>query len=113
MTRNSPLKVLVADDDNDILNLVKVALLAEKYEIILAHDGQEAVELARVHLPNLILLDVEMSRKTGLEACKILRSDPQMSEVPVIMLTSRSSEKDIVKGFEGGAHDYITKPFSL
>lgn len=113
MARATPLKVLIADDDEDILTLVKVALQAEKYDIVEARDGLEAVERARSEHPDLILLDVEMPRLNGLAACRDLRSDPSLSNVPIIMLTSRSSEKDIVRGFEDGAHDYITKPFSL
>ncbi|MBM3461355.1 MAG: response regulator [Armatimonadetes bacterium] len=109
----APIKVLIADDDEDILNLVKVALLAEKYEIVLARNGSEAVDRAREEQPNLILMDVEMPRMSGLEACRALRADPGLKSVPVIMLTSRSSEKDIMRGFQDGAHDYITKPFSL
>lgn len=113
MARTQPLKVLVADDDEDILQLVRVALQAEKYEILIARDGEEAVTRALTQHPDLILLDVEMPLKNGLEACQALRADPHASDIPIIMLTSRGTERDIVRGFEGGAHDYITKPFSI
>lgn len=113
MARNSPLKILVADDDEGILTMVASALQPENYEIILARDGLEAVERAFQEHPDLILLDVEMPNKDGLEACRQLRSDPSTRDVPVIMLTSRSTEKDLLKGFNEGAHDYITKPFSI
>jgi DNA-binding response OmpR family regulator len=108
-----PLKILVADDDEDILNMIRTALLPENYAIVVARDGVEAFEMARAERPDLIVLDIEMPRRNGYETCRLLRADPLTQKVPIIMLTSRSSEKDIVEGFEGGAQDYITKPFSL
>lgn len=113
MTPRSPLKILVADDDEDILNLIRSALLPENYSILVARDGIEALDVARVERPDLIVLDIEMPGRNGYEACRLLRSDPLTHHAPIIMLTSRSSERDIVEGFEGGAQDYITKPFSL
>jgi len=111
---NKPtLKVLIADDDDALLNLIRMALMPDEYDIVLAHDGVEAFELARVERPDLVVLDVEMPRQNGFETCRLLRGDPLTRHAPVIMLTSRSSERDIVQGFEGGAQDYITKPFSL
>lgn len=107
------LKILVADDDDGLLNLIRMTLLPEAYEIVLAHDGLEAVEVAREVRPDLIVLDVEMPRLNGFEACRQLRADPRTRHAPVILLTSRGSENDIREGFEGGAQDYITKPFSL
>jgi DNA-binding response OmpR family regulator len=113
MARNAPPRVLVADDDDDILSMVQNALLPEHYDIVLARDGQEAVKVARDKTPDLILMDVEMPHMDGLEATRVLRTDDQTRHVPIIMLTSRVSERDILQGFEGGAHDYITKPFSI
>lgn len=113
MSQNPPLKILVADDDEDILNMVRTALLPERYEIVVARNGIEAFEMACRERPDLIVLDIEMPLRNGLETCRMLRADPQTQHAPVIMLTSRASENDIVEGFEGGAQDYITKPFSL
>lgn len=113
MSNKPSLKILVADDDEAILNLICMALLPEQYDIIVAHDGVEALERAREERPDLIVLDVEMPRRNGFETCRLLRADPLTAHAPVIMLTSRSSESDILEGFEGGAQDYITKPFSL
>lgn len=113
MAPNSVLKILVADDDEDILTMIRAALLPENYQIAVARDGVEALEAARRDRPDLIVLDIEMPRMNGYDTCKALRADPLTQTVPVIMLTSRSREQDIVEGFEGGAQDYITKPFSL
>ena len=113
MSNKPSLKILIADDDEAILNMIRMALLPDEYDIVVAHDGVDAVEKAREARPDLIVLDVEMPRQNGYEACRLLRSDPLTSHAPVIMLTSRSSESDILEGFEGGAQDYITKPFSL
>jgi len=113
MARRGCLRVLIADDDDDILRMIQVALMDEQYEFIVAHDGTEAVALARSQRPHLILMDIEMPRCDGFEACRTLRADAQLHDVPIIMLTSRTSEKDILRGFADGAYDYITKPFSL
>lgn len=113
MNHASPFKILVADDDEELLALVRHALLSESYEVLVARDGLEAVQQAFAHVPDLVLLDVEMPGADGFEACRRLRSDPRTRRVPIIMLTSRGTEKDILQGFEGGAQDYVTKPFGI
>ena len=102
MNHASPFKILVADDDEELLALVRHALLSESYEVLVARDGLEAVQQAFAHVPDLVLLDVEMPGADGFEACRRLRSDPRTRRVPIIMLTSRGTEKDILQGFEGG-----------
>ncbi len=105
-------KILVADDEPDILEILSFNLKAEGYEVILAKNGNEAVDLAKKHQPNLIILDVMMPGKTGLEVCNILRAQPQFAETLIIFLTAMSDESAEIKGLETGADDYITKPVS-
>jgi two-component system alkaline phosphatase synthesis response regulator PhoP len=105
-------KILIADDEPDILEILEFNLKAEGYEVITAKNGDEAIDLAKKHSPNLIILDVMMPGKTGLEACNILRSQPQFTETLIIFLTAMSDESAEIKGLETGADDYITKPVS-
>jgi two-component system alkaline phosphatase synthesis response regulator PhoP len=104
--------ILVVDDEEDILELVKVNLLREGYKVIIAADGEEALKLARSQMPSLVILDLMLPGMDGLEVCRILRGDPKTEHIPVIMLTAKSGESDIIVGLEVGADDYVTKPFS-
>jgi two-component system alkaline phosphatase synthesis response regulator PhoP len=104
--------ILVVDDEEDILELVKVNLLREGYKVIIAADGEEALKLARAQMPSLVILDLMLPGMDGLEVCRILRGDPKTEHIPVIMLTAKSGESDIIVGLEVGADDYVTKPFS-
>ncbi len=105
-------KILIADDEPDILEILEFNLKAEGYEVITAKNGDEAIDLAKKHSPNLIILDVMMPGKTGLEVCNILRTQPQFTETLIIFLTAMSDESAEIKGLETGADDYITKPVS-
>jgi two-component system alkaline phosphatase synthesis response regulator PhoP len=107
-----PRKVLIADDEPDILEILKYNLLNEGYEVFTARDGDEALEKARRHLPELIILDVMMPRKTGVEVCQILRSQAAFRETLILFLTALNDEATQVKGLETGADDYISKPVS-
>jgi two-component system KDP operon response regulator KdpE len=107
MEKRSPL-VLVVDDEPHILQVVRMNLEMEGYHVITASSGAEALERLREDLPDLVLLDVEMPELNGFETLRMIR---EVSDVPVIMLTVRSEEDDIVHGLELGADDYITKPF--
>jgi two-component system response regulator MtrA len=104
--------VLAADDDEDILALVAFRLERSGYTVIQARDGQEALELALAEKPDLAVLDVMMPGVSGLDAIKQIRSDPDLADLPVILLTARAQESDVETGFDSGADDYITKPFS-
>jgi DNA-binding response OmpR family regulator len=104
--------ILVADDDQDILDLVRLRLTRVGYELLLAHDGREALELAREHVPDLAILDVSMPELDGYAVAKLLKRNPETAAIPVIMLTARAQVKEVEEGFAAGAHDYITKPFS-
>jgi len=105
-------KILVVDDEPDAVELIKFNLKAAGYEVATAADGDEALKKARAVLPDLIVLDLMLPEVDGLEVCKILRRDPKVSGIPIIMLTAKAAEIDRVLGLELGADDYVTKPFS-
>jgi two-component system alkaline phosphatase synthesis response regulator PhoP len=105
-------KVLIADDEPDILEILKYNLANEGYEVITAKDGDEALEKARRTQPDLVVLDVMMPRKTGVEVCQLLRAQPAFKETLIIFLTALNDEGTQIKGLETGADDYISKPIS-
>jgi two-component system alkaline phosphatase synthesis response regulator PhoP len=105
-------KILVVDDEENILELVDYNLKKEGYQVSSVMSGEEALESARSLKPDLILLDLMLPGVDGLEVCKILKSDPITATIPIIMLTAKGEETDIVTGLELGADDYISKPFS-
>jgi two-component system, OmpR family, response regulator VicR len=102
-------KVLVVDDEEPIADILKYNLENEGYEVVVAYNGQEAVELTKAEEPDIILLDIMLPEMDGMEVCREIRKDFQM---PIIMLTAKDSEIDKVLGLELGADDYVTKPFS-
>lgn len=105
-------RILIADDEPDILEIVSYNLGREGYEIHTAKDGNEALEKAKQLQPDLIILDIMMPRKTGVEVCQILRSQPDFQETLIIFLTALSDEASQIKGLETGADDYVSKPIS-
>lgn len=105
-------KILVADDEQDILEIISYNLVAEGYEVITAKDGNEALDLARKIHPDLIILDIMMPYKTGIEVCQIIRSNEEYNDILIIILTALSDETSHIKGLESGADDYVTKPIS-
>ena len=105
-------KILVADDEPDILEIISYNLRKEGYEVFTASDGNEALEKARHHHPDLIILDIMMPKKTGVEVCQILRTQPEFTQTLIIFLTALSDEAVQIKGLESGADDYLTKPVS-
>jgi two-component system, OmpR family, alkaline phosphatase synthesis response regulator PhoP len=104
--------LLIIEDDKDILELIRYNLQKEQYHITCASDGEEGLRLARSRSFDLILLDLMLPGIDGLEICKILKSESEMASVPIIMVTAKGEEVDIVVGLELGADDYIIKPFS-
>ncbi|MEA3339930.1 MAG: response regulator transcription factor [Chloroflexota bacterium] len=102
-------KILIVDDDTNIVELVKLYLEREGYRVLVAYDGLEALSLARQWQPDLIVLDLLLPEVDGLDVCRILQTE---SEIPVIMLTAKTAEEDRVIGLRMGADDYVTKPFS-
>jgi len=105
-------KVLIADDEPDILEILKYNLSNEGYEVFTAKDGDEALEKARRNQPDLVVLDVMMPKKTGVEVCQILRAQAAFKETLIIFLTAVNDEGTQIKGLETGADDYISKPVS-
>lgn len=104
--------ILTVDDEPPILDLVEFNLLKNGYRTLTAQDGETAVKLAREKQPDAIILDLMLPGIDGMEVCKRLKSDTQTHQIPIIMLTARGEEEEIVKGLEHGADDYVTKPFS-
>lgn len=104
--------ILVIEDEHDIQELVKYNLVKEGYPVSLADTGEHGIKLARSESPGLILLDLMLPGIDGLEVCKVLKGDSKTSHIPIVMLTAKGEEADIVAGLELGADDYITKPFS-
>ncbi|MEI6882156.1 MAG: DNA-binding response regulator [Bacteroidetes bacterium] len=107
---NSIFKVLVVDDENDILEFIQYNLKKEGYDVYLAHNGQEAIDIGHKIKPDLILLDVMMPVMDGIEACKQMKSDPDFANTFIVFLTARSEEYSEIAGFQAGADDYISKP---
>ncbi len=106
-------KILVVDDEKDIVELVQYNLEKEGYRISCAFSGEECLEFLKTELADLILLDLMLPEIDGLDVCKFLKNNPQTSHIPIIMLTAKGEETDIVLGLELGADDYITKPFKI
>jgi len=105
-------RILVVDDEEDILELVRFNLSKEGYQAICAETGERAVEMARSEVPDLIVLDLMLPGMDGLEVTKFLKKDPETQHIPIVMLTAKGEESDVVTGLELGADDYVTKPFS-
>jgi two-component system alkaline phosphatase synthesis response regulator PhoP len=105
-------KILVADDEPDILEIVGFNLQGEGYEVITAKNGDEAIDQAKKYNPDLIILDVMMPKKNGFEVCRILRLQPAFKDTLIIFLTALNDESTEIKGLETGGDDYITKPIS-
>ena len=105
-----PAKILVVDDEPPIVNMLAYNLKQGNYQVVIARDGEEALEQARREQPDLIILDLMLPRLDGLEVCRAIRRE---RDVPIIMLTARDTEVDRVVGLELGADDYVVKPFSV
>jgi two-component system phosphate regulon response regulator PhoB len=103
----------VVDDERDILSLVDFNLRASGFETMLASTGEQALAHLRRRVPDLVVLDVMLPDMTGTEICRLLKSEVRTRHVPVVMLTAKGAEVDRVVGFELGADDYVTKPFSI
>lgn len=104
--------ILVIEDDQDILELIRYNLQKEHYQVTSACNGEEALKIIKKDPPHLILLDLMLPGIDGLEICRILKADSSLAMIPIIMVTARGEETDIVLGLELGAEDYIVKPFS-
>jgi two-component system alkaline phosphatase synthesis response regulator PhoP len=109
---NRSWKVLLADDEQDILEILKYNLIKEGYQVITAENGDEAIAKAQLTQPDLVVLDMMMPGKTGMEVCEILRAQPQFKDTLIMFLTALSDESTQIKGLITGADDYISKPVS-
>ncbi len=105
-------RILVVEDEEDIQELIRYNLAKEGFQVEIVASGEDALARASASLPNLVLLDLMLPGLDGLEVCKNLKNNPKSAHVPIVMLTAKSEESDIVLGLELGADDYITKPFS-
>ena len=105
-------KILIAEDERDIRDLITFALQFAGYQVIPTNNGEEALENARIEIPDLIVLDVRMPRMTGYEACSKLKSELRTKHIPIIFVSAKGQEAEIQTGLDLGASDYIIKPFS-
>jgi len=100
------------DDEADIRELVRLNLARESYEILDCESGEQALHLSRARKPDLIVLDLMLPGIDGLEVCRRLKADPEMASIPIVILTAKGEDSDVVTGLEVGADDYVAKPFS-
>ncbi|MBN2618014.1 MAG: response regulator [Spirochaetales bacterium] len=105
-------KILIIEDEKDILELIAFNLECSGYHVLKASNGEDGLVIAQAEIPDLVLLDVMMPGIDGFDVCRTLKQDPKTRKVPIIMLTARGEDTDIVSGLELGAEDYVTKPFS-
>lgn len=105
-------KVLIADDEPDILEILKYNLSKEGYQVVTAKDGDEALDKAKLTQPDLVVLDIMMPKKTGVEVCEIMRAQPVFKDTLILFLTALNDEATQIKGLETGADDYVSKPIS-
>jgi two-component system alkaline phosphatase synthesis response regulator PhoP len=106
-------KILVTDDEKDIVELIAFNLQKEGFAVVKAYDGEAALRLIKTQKPDLIILDLMLPEISGLDVCKAIRGNPETVGLPIIMLTAKADETDKIIGLEIGADDYITKPFSV
>ena len=106
----TPARILVVDDNPANVDILRARLLAQGYEIITASDGEEALNVVRDQLPDLILLDIMMPKLDGVEVCRRLRADPTLPFIPIVLVTAKSDSKDVVAALEAGGDEYLTKP---
>jgi CheY-like chemotaxis protein len=105
-------KILIAEDERDIRDLISFTLRFAGYEVVAVGDGQEAVDIVAKEMPDLILMDVRMPRMTGYEACQKIKDDPKVSQIPVVFLSAKGQDAEIQIGLNAGASEYLLKPFA-
>ncbi len=106
-------KILLADDEKDFVDKVKTQLANSKFDVMVAYDGLQALEIARKNSPSLILLDLMMPKLNGYKVCRILKADNRYKHIPIIFVTARTSKSDMDTGKQVGGDAYITKPFEF
>src|ERR1035437_7511578 len=105
-------KILIAEDERDIRDLIAFTLRFAGHEVVAVGNGAEAVEAAPLEMPDLILLDVRMPRMTGYEACQQIKADPRVQNIPVVFLSAKGQESEMQAGLSVGAAEYLLKPFA-
>ena len=105
-------KILIAEDEPDIRELVAFTLRFGGYEVVAASNGEEALNAAGRELPDLILMDVRMPKMTGYEACRLMKANEKLKDIPVVFLSAKGQDAEIQTGLEAGAEEYLLKPFS-
>lgn len=105
-------KILIADDEQNIVISLEFLMKREGFDVVVANDGEEAVRRIRAELPDLVLLDVMMPKKSGFEVCQEVKADPALQAVRILMLTAKGRDTEVAKGLALGADAYMTKPFS-
>lgn len=106
-------KIVIAEDEPDIRELIAFTLRFAGYEVITGSNGEEGYQLTRTERPDLVMLDVRMPKLTGYEACKRIKSEPELADIPVIFLSAKGQENEIEQGLAAGAEEYLLKPFAL
>jgi len=106
-------KILVVDDEVDLVKTVQFSLELEGYKVLVSHNGEDALTQARKEAPDLILLDIMLPKLDGYKVCRLLKFDEQYKHIPILMMTAKTQEKDKLMGKETGADEYITKPFDM
>jgi DNA-binding response OmpR family regulator len=106
-------RILVVDDEVDLVETVRFSLELEGYDVLIAYNGEEALNQARKENPDLILLDLMLPKLDGYKVCRLLKFDERYKHIPILMLTAKIQEKDKATGMETGANEYITKPFEM
>jgi len=104
-------KILIVEDEEDLRKALEIRLKQNNFKVIMSKDGEAGLKKAKEELPDLIILDVLLPKMSGFEVCHCLKADPEYKHIPVLMLSIKSSEDAIKKGYENGADEYITKPF--
>jgi len=109
----SQAKILVVDDEADLVETIQFALELEGYNVLVASNGEEGLNIARQEKPDIILLDLMLPKLDGYKVCRLLKFDERYKSIPILMLTAKTQEKDKILGKETGANEYITKPFDM
>jgi two-component system alkaline phosphatase synthesis response regulator PhoP len=109
----SPKKILVVDDEADLVETVRFPLEMEGFNVLVSYNGEDALNKARKESPDLIILDLMLPKLDGYKVCRLLKFDEKYKHIPILMLTAKTQEKDKILGMETGADEYITKPFEM
>jgi two-component system, OmpR family, alkaline phosphatase synthesis response regulator PhoP len=109
----SPKKILVVDDEVDLVETVRFPLEMEGFDVLVSYNGEDALSQARKEKPDLIILDLMLPKLDGYKVCRLLKFDERYKHIPILMLTAKTQEKDKILGKETGADEYITKPFEM